>query len=104
MVDNLATYKGSFAGVEVTSNTIHGERLFGVGIAVGACVWVDCDASSNRSPLSGPTTISNNVLSGSIPFPIAVSGWTGGITVRTTNPTCIISIVNNELLADGYWS
>lgn len=82
LVDNLPVYNGSFANVEVSSNIIQGQRLFGVGIAVGSCVWVDCDASSTRAKLSGPVTISNNVFSGSIAFPIPISGWTGGITVR----------------------
>lgn len=82
LVDNLAVYNGSFANVEVSSNTIQGQRLFGVGVAVGSCVWTTCDASTTTPKLSGPVTISNNVFSGSIAFPIPISGWTGGITVR----------------------
>lgn len=82
LVDDLAVYNGSFANVEVSSNAIQGQRLFGAGIAVGSCVWTTCDASTTTPKLSGPVTIANNVFSGSIAFPIPVSGWTGGITVR----------------------
>lgn len=86
MVDSLNTYNGSFANTEVSNNTIQGQRLFGVGIAVGSCVWVPCSATNTKPPLSGPVTISNNVFSGSIAFPIPISGWTGGITVRRHKP------------------
>ncbi|KAH8800374.1 hypothetical protein F5884DRAFT_891314 [Xylogone sp. PMI_703] len=81
LVDNLSTYSGSFSGVQVTGNTIHGDLLFGAGIAIGSCVWVPCDASSTTAKLSGPVTITNNKFTGSIAFPIPVSGWQNGITV-----------------------
>jgi hypothetical protein len=81
LVDFLAVYNGSFAGVEISDNIIHGQRLFGVGIAVGSCVWGSCSSSSIVTPLSGPVTITDNTFSGNITFPIPISGWTGGITV-----------------------
>ncbi|KAM0462657.1 hypothetical protein ACHAPV_003481 [Trichoderma viride] len=91
LVDNLDVYNGSFANVEVSSNTIQGQRLFGVGVAVGSCVWTTCDASTTTPKLSGPVTISNNVFSGSIAFPIPISGWTGGITVTGNTVTGVSS-------------
>ncbi|PNP47353.1 hypothetical protein TGAMA5MH_01169 [Trichoderma gamsii] len=87
LVDNLAVYNGSFANVEVSSNTIQGQRLFGAGIAIGSCVWTTCSASTTTPKLSGPVTIANNVFSGSIAFPIPISGWTGGITVTGNTVT-----------------
>ncbi|KAL7928398.1 hypothetical protein V8C35DRAFT_333016 [Trichoderma chlorosporum] len=81
LVDNLAVYNGSFAGVQVSGNTILSDRLFGAGIAIGSCVWTSCDASTDLVPLSGPVTITNNRFSGNITFPIPLSGWTGGISI-----------------------
>ncbi|KAL1965493.1 hypothetical protein VTN77DRAFT_5749 [Rasamsonia byssochlamydoides] len=75
MVDNL--YGGSYANVLVTDNVITGQKLFSVGISIGAYVW------SFNDPffLSGPATITNNKFAGNITFPIAINGWTGGLTV-----------------------
>ncbi|KAH8819339.1 hypothetical protein F5884DRAFT_760282 [Xylogone sp. PMI_703] len=79
MVDNLDTYGGSYAGVVVENNNIHGDLLFAVGIGMGSCVWGDCDDSF--VPLKGPAVIQNNVFSGNITFPLPLSGWANGITV-----------------------
>ncbi|KAL1983266.1 hypothetical protein VTN96DRAFT_288 [Rasamsonia emersonii] len=75
MVDNL--YGGSYANVLVTDNVITGQKLFSVGVSIGAYVW------SFNDPffLSGPATITNNRFAGNITFPIAINGWTGGLTV-----------------------
>jgi hypothetical protein len=76
MVDNL--YGGSYANVLVTDNVITGQKLFSVGISIGAYVW------SFNDPffLTGPATITNNKFAGNITFPIAINGWSGGLTVR----------------------
>ncbi|KAH8689155.1 hypothetical protein BGW36DRAFT_466700 [Talaromyces proteolyticus] len=75
MVDYL--YDGSYAGVVVTNNTITGDKLFNAGIAIGAYAW----SFNDDTFLQGPATITDNVFSGNITFPIAVNGWTGGLTV-----------------------
>lgn len=76
MVDYL--YDGSYANVVVTNNTITGQKLFNVGIAIGAFAW----SFNDDAFLQGPATVTNNVFSGNIPFAIGVNGWTGGLTVR----------------------
>ncbi|UKZ64069.1 uncharacterized protein TrAtP1_005289 [Trichoderma atroviride] len=70
-------YDGSYAGVTVTNNNIIGDKLFNIGIGVGANVW----SFNDPSALSGPVTITGNTISGQVSFPIAVNGWTNGITV-----------------------
>lgn len=76
MVDNL--YNGSYAGVVVSNNRITGQKLFNLGIGVGANVW----SFNGPSPLKGPASITGNIFTGNIAFPIAINGWSGGITVR----------------------
>lgn len=76
MVDWL--YDGSYDNVVVTNNTITGDKLFNIGIAIGAYVWGFADGTN---PLQGPATVTNNVFSGNITFPIAINGWTNGLTV-----------------------
>ncbi len=75
MVDG--TYNGNYSGVTVTGNTIIGIKFFAVGIAIGASVW----GGQSSSTLTGPASITNNTLSGNITFPIAINGWSGGLTV-----------------------
>lgn len=77
MVDYL--YDGSYDGVVVTNNIITGQKLFNVGIAVGANTW---SFGSTSGFLSGPATISDNTFNGNIPFAIAINGWQNGLTVR----------------------
>ena len=79
LVDYLAVYEGSYAGVVVSQNTITGDKLFNAGIAIGGCAWSFGVCSYI---LSGPATIEDNTFSGHISFPIGVNGWTGGLTVE----------------------
>lgn len=73
------TYDGNYANVKVTDNTIQGRKLFGSGIAIGACTW----SGPCRSPYfyKGPTTVTGNKLSGNISFAIPINGWSNGLTV-----------------------
>ena len=84
LVDYLEVYGGSYANVQVSRNTIHGDKLFNAGIAIGGCAW---SFGTCNPVLSGPTAIEDNTFSGHISFPIGVNGWTGGLTVRTTHRT-----------------
>lgn len=77
MVDGQ--YQGSYAGVKVTNNRIQGKKIFNLGIGIGANVW----SFNDPYALHGPAEITGNSISGNVVFPIAVNGWTGGITVRT---------------------
>lgn len=70
-------YGGSYAGVSVTNNVIQGDKLFNLGIGIGANAW----SFNDPSLLKGPATISGNTISGHVSFPIAINGWTNGITV-----------------------
>lgn len=70
-------YNGNYAGVTVTNNNIQGNKLFNIGIGIGSYVWSFNDAVT----LSGPVTITGNTISGHVSFPIAINGWTNGITV-----------------------
>ncbi|QKX53895.1 uncharacterized protein TRUGW13939_00975 [Talaromyces rugulosus] len=96
MVDWL--YDGSYANVVVTNNTITGDKLFNVGIAIGAYVW---GFSDGTNPLQGPATVTDNVFSGNITFPIAINGWTNGLTATgndvsgVTNPNSAFSESND---------
>ncbi len=76
MVDGQ--YQGSYSGVKVTNNKIQGQKIFNLGIGIGANVW----SFNDPYALRGPATITGNTLSGNIVFPIAVNGWADGITVR----------------------
>lgn len=76
MVDN--EYGGSYAGVTVSNNNIQGNKLFNLGIGIGANAW----SFNDPAPLKGPATITGNTISGHVSFPIAINGWTDGITVR----------------------
>ncbi|KAF7178178.1 hypothetical protein CNMCM7691_006850 [Aspergillus felis] len=73
------TYNGNYANVKVTDNTIQGRKLFGTGIAIGACTW----SGPCRSPYfyKGPTTVTGNKLSGNIAFAIPTNGWSDGLKV-----------------------
>lgn len=75
MVDN--EYSGSYSGVVVTNNRITGQKLFNLGIGMGAYVW----SFNDPNVLTGPVQITGNTFSGNIPFPIAINGWAGGLTV-----------------------
>ncbi|KAJ4165223.1 hypothetical protein LMH87_006864 [Akanthomyces muscarius] len=75
MVDGQ--YQGSYAGVKVTNNKIQGNKIFNLGIGIGANVW----SFNDPYALHGPAEITGNSISGHVVFPIAVNGWTGGITV-----------------------
>ncbi|RFU81102.1 hypothetical protein TARUN_1111 [Trichoderma arundinaceum] len=75
MVDGQ--YDGSYAGVTVSNNNIQGNKLFNLGIGIGANAW----SFNDPSPLKGPATITGNTISGHVSFPIAINGWTNGITV-----------------------
>lgn len=77
MVDG--TYDGKFTNVQVTNNHIAGSHLFAAGISIGACVW----SGPCKSPYiyTGPATVSGNTFSGHVTFPIAINGWTNGLTV-----------------------
>lgn len=79
------TYNGNYANVKVTDNTIQGRKLFGSGIAIGACTW----SGPCRSPYfyKGPTTVTGNKLSGNISFAIPINGWSNGLTV------CVIYVL-----------
>ncbi|KAH8705718.1 pectin lyase fold/virulence factor [Talaromyces proteolyticus] len=79
------TYDGKFTNVKVTNNKITGKLLFGAGISIGACVW----SGPCKSPYiyTGPATISGNTFSGHITFPVAINGWTGGLTVTGNTVT-----------------
>lgn len=61
----------------VTNNNIQGNKLFNIGIGIGSNVW----SFNDPSALSGPVTITGNTISGHVSFPIAINGWTNGITV-----------------------
>ena len=76
MVD--ASYSGSYAGVTVSNNNIVGQKMFNLGIGIGANVW----SFNDPYMLQGPVSITGNTISGSVSFPIAVNGWTDGIMVR----------------------
>lgn len=76
MVDGQ--YSGSYAGVTVSNNKIVGQKMFNLGIGIGSNVW----SFNNRYMLQGPVSITGNTISGSVSFPIAINGWTNGITVR----------------------
>lgn len=76
MVDG--EYQGSYSGVKVTNNRIQGKKIFNLGIGIGANVW----SFNDPSALHGPAEITGNSISGHVVFPIAVNGWTDGITVR----------------------
>ena len=85
MVD-YSVYGGSFANVQVLNNHITGTLLFDIGIAVGSCVWWDhCYPT-----VSGPATIAGNTFDGFISFPIAIDGWTGGLTVSNEFQSCSV--------------
>lgn len=73
------TYDGKFTNVQVTNNHISGSHLFAAGISIGACVW----SGPCKSPYvyTGPATVSGNTFSGHVTFPIAINGWTDGLTV-----------------------
>lgn len=73
-------YTGNYSGVKVTNNKIVGAKMFNIGIAVGGQVW-----SSQSGPLTGPTVIDGNTISGNVTFPIALNGWQNGITITNTN-------------------
>jgi hypothetical protein len=76
MVDD--EYSGSYSGVTVSNNKIVGQKMFNLGIGIGANVW----SFNDPNLLKGPVTITGNTISGSVSFPIAINGWTNGITVR----------------------
>lgn len=76
MVDG--EYDGSYAGVSVTNNNIQGQKLFNLGIGIGANVWSFGDPPP---PLKGPATVTGNTISGHVSFPIAINGWSNGLTV-----------------------
>jgi hypothetical protein len=75
MVD--VEYDGSYSGVTVTGNNIKGTKLFNLGIGIGAYIW----SFNDRNLLSGPANLTGNTFIGNIAFPIALNGWTNGITV-----------------------
>lgn len=75
MVDD--EYSGSYSGVKVTNNVITGEKLFNLGIGIGAYVW----SFDDPNLLHGPATISGNTIKGNVAFAIAVNGWDNGLTV-----------------------
>ncbi|KAL7957264.1 hypothetical protein V8C34DRAFT_286448 [Trichoderma compactum] len=76
MVDGQ--YNGSYAGVSVTNNNIQGQKLFNLGIGIGANVWSFGDPPP---ALKGPATVTGNTISGQVSFPIAINGWSNGLTV-----------------------
>jgi len=76
MVDG--EYDGSYAGVQVTNNQITGQKLFNLGIGIGAYVW----SFNDDYLLSGPAAVTGNTISGNVTFPIALNGWTDGITIN----------------------
>lgn len=75
-----ALYGGSYANVEVRDNTITGDKLFNVGISIGAHVWSFGSTAGFEN--AGPVTVTGNTFAGNIPFAIAVNGWRNGLTVR----------------------
>jgi hypothetical protein len=75
MVDD--EYSGSYSGVTVSNNKIVGQKMFNLGIGIGANVW----SFNDPNLLQGPVTITGNTISGSVSFPIAINGWANGITV-----------------------
>lgn len=77
MVDG--EYDGSYSGVTVSDNKIIGQRMFNLGIGIGANVW----SFNDPYALQGPASITGNTISGNVSFPIALNGWTDGITVRS---------------------
>lgn len=76
MVDD--EYSGSYSAVTVSNNKIVGQKMFNLGIGIGANVW----SFNDPNLLHGPATITGNTISGNVSFPIAINGWTDGITVR----------------------
>ncbi|KOS23221.1 hypothetical protein ESCO_003963 [Escovopsis weberi] len=70
-------YNGSYAGVVVSNNVIKGRLIFNLGIGIGANVW----SFNDPFPLQGCAYVLNNSFSGSVAFPIAVNGWTDGLTI-----------------------
>ncbi|KAE8547711.1 hypothetical protein EYB25_009504 [Talaromyces marneffei] len=89
MVDYL--YDGSYANVVVTNNTIIGQKMFNTGIAIGAFAW----SFNDDVFLQGPATVTNNLISGNIPFAIGVNGWTGGLTVTGNDVSGVNSPSSN---------
>ena len=75
MVDGQ--YGGSYANVQVTNNYIQGRKFFNLGIGIGANVW----SFNDPYALKGPATITGNIISGYVSFPIALNGWANGIQV-----------------------
>jgi hypothetical protein len=75
MVDG--EYGGSYSGVTVSNNKIVGQKMFNLGIGIGANVW----SFNDPYALQGPASITGNTISGNVSFPIALNGWTNGITV-----------------------
>jgi hypothetical protein len=75
MVDG--EYSGSYSGVTVSNNKIVGQKMFNLGIGIGANVW----SFNDPYALQGPASITGNTISGNVSFPIALNGWTNSITV-----------------------
>lgn len=80
MVDS--EYNGRYSGVVVSNNNITGQKMFNLGIGIGAYVW----SFDDPYVLTGPAKITGNTFSGNIPFLIAINGWANGITVSTSSP------------------
>lgn len=92
MVDG--TYNGNYSGVTVTGNTVTGTKFFNVGIAIGASVW----GGQSTSTLTGPAVVANNTFKGNITFPIAINGWSNGLTV-TGN--IVSSVAKSSKFSEG---
>ncbi|GME43033.1 right-handed beta helix region protein [Neofusicoccum parvum] len=80
-----ALYGGSYANVEVRDNTITGDKLFNVGISIGAHVWSFGSTAGFEN--AGPITVTGNTFAGNIPFAIAVNGWRNGLTITDNTIT-----------------
>ncbi|OBT38862.1 hypothetical protein VE00_10869 [Pseudogymnoascus sp. WSF 3629] len=85
MVDG--EYSGSYAGVTVSNNKIVGQKMFNLGIGIGSNVW----SFNDPYMLQGPVSITGNTISGSVSFPIAINGWTNGITVSGNSVSGVTS-------------
>ncbi|OJD30663.1 right-handed beta helix region protein [Diplodia corticola] len=84
-----ALYGGSYANVEVRDNTITGDKLFNVGISIGAHVWSFGATAGFEN--SGPVTVTGNAFAGNIPFAIAINGWKDGLTVTNNSVSALSS-------------
>ncbi|MCJ1231671.1 hypothetical protein MMC12_008350 [Toensbergia leucococca] len=90
------TYGGYYGNVIVSDNRITGQKFFNLGIAIGQYVW----SFDDPYVLQGPVTITNNSIAGNVAFPIAINGWTDGVTVSDTDISHVTT-PRSSFVSDG---